>query len=176
MIAERKVGASVATAAKIAPLGDLAIDHVDHRLARTEVGFLQRQIGDDKTGHTGLCRVSRESVEAVRHDRVQIAHQEHGRSRSDSICHRIQDPRKGGPILEGRAAVVVGPPDAGEPVFGAVWIKARILTDLDSRMVTFEDIRVPQVRFPELPEEKEEKLIALLTSAMPTWPTNIRTS
>jgi hypothetical protein len=85
------------------------------------------------------------------------------------VMYQPQLDRLDGDILEGRAAMMVGPPNAGEPVFGAAWIKARILTDLDSRMVTLEDISIPQVRFPELPEERAEKLIALLTSAMPTW-------
>ena len=74
-----------------------------------------------------------------------------------------------GDIIAGRSAVMVQPEDGSEPLFGAVWIEARIITDLDSRVVTFDDIRIPQVRFPEVTEDREQKLIDLLTSEMPTW-------
>lgn len=44
-------------------------------------------------------------------------------------------------------AVSVTPPTRSEPIFGAVWLKARIETDLDSRTVEILEIEVPRVRF-----------------------------
>lgn len=72
-------------------------------------------------------------------------------------------------IIAGRAAVMVKPKDGTEPLFGAVWLEARIITDLDSRTATFDQIQVPQVRFPDVTEDREQKLIDLLTQEMPTW-------
>ena len=74
-----------------------------------------------------------------------------------------------GDLLTGRAAVMVKPKDGREPMFGAVWTEARILTDLDTRTVTFEDIRIPEVRFSDISKEQEQKLIDLLVREMPTW-------
>jgi hypothetical protein len=74
-----------------------------------------------------------------------------------------------GDILKGRGAVAVIPPDTNEPIFGAAWLEARIETDLDTRMVKMEGIRVPRVRFPDATPEQEQGLIDLLTREIPTW-------
>jgi len=74
-----------------------------------------------------------------------------------------------GDTLKGRAAVMIKGNEAVEPVFGAVWLESRISTDLDSREVTFESMRVPRVRFPDATEDQEQGLIDLLMREMPTW-------
>ena len=74
-----------------------------------------------------------------------------------------------GNILKSRAAVMVRPTNDGEPVFGAVWIDTRVSTDMDTRMVVFEEVTVPRVRFPEASEEGQQGLIDLLTREIPTW-------
>lgn len=74
-----------------------------------------------------------------------------------------------GDILKSRAAVMVRPSEEAEPVFGAVWLEARISTDLDSRMVQLEALEVPRVRFPDATEEQEQTLIDLLTREIPSW-------
>ena len=74
-----------------------------------------------------------------------------------------------GDILKGRAAVMVQGSEEAEPVFGAVWLESRISTDLDSREVLFEDLRVPRARFPDASDEREQALVGLLKREMPTW-------
>ncbi len=74
-----------------------------------------------------------------------------------------------GNVLSGRAAVMVRETAESEPVFGAVWLETRISTDLDTREVFFEDVKVPRVRFPEATEEQEQGLIGLLQREIPTW-------
>ena len=71
--------------------------------------------------------------------------------------------------LEGRAAVAIELKDSKEPVFGAVWFKARLDTDRAERTATVEDVSVTQVRFPEQDEEKAKKLKALLEKEIPKW-------
>jgi len=76
-----------------------------------------------------------------------------------------------GDDLTARMAVSVtakGEADA-EPVFGAVWMTARVETDLDDRTVHILEITVPRVRFPEATEEQEQGLINLLESEIPSW-------
>ena len=71
--------------------------------------------------------------------------------------------------LMARAAVSVTEKGESEPVFGAVWMEIRIETDIDTRLVSFDEIRVPRVRFPDATPEQEQALIDLLTREMPTW-------
>ena len=56
-----------------------------------------------------------------------------------------------------------------EPVYGAVWLKSRLVTDRDDRMATIEDISVERMRFAEQGPEKGEQLKALLESEIPKW-------
>ena len=67
-----------------------------------------------------------------------------------------------GDILKSRAAVMIRESDGAEPVFGAVWLETRISTDFDTRMVHFEALEVPRVRFPDATEEQEQDLIEFL--------------
>ncbi len=55
--------------------------------------------------------------------------------------------------LRARAAISVLEKDSTEPVFGAVWFAARVETDRDAREVSLLDVKVPRVRFPEVPPE-----------------------
>lgn len=74
-----------------------------------------------------------------------------------------------GDTVEARAAVSVKPTADAAPVFGAVWLSARFETDRDTRMVSFTDIRVPSVRFPEATEDQQQKLSGILEKEIPTW-------
>lgn len=74
-----------------------------------------------------------------------------------------------GDEIKGRAAVSVTLAGKTEPVFGTVWIKARAMTDRDTREVTLEAVEVPQVRFPNAGPEQGEQLAALLEKEIPTW-------
>ena len=56
-------------------------------------------------------------------------------------------------ILEGRMAVSVKS-KKGEPIFGAMWFKALMETDLDERLVLLKNIDITQMRFPDVEQEK----------------------
>jgi hypothetical protein len=70
--------------------------------------------------------------------------------------------------FESRAAASVKEGDQ-PPVFGAVWISGRFEVDLDTRMVSFQDITIPSVAFPEATEERQQKLAAYLEGEIPKW-------
>src|SRR5947209_8429851 len=61
-----------------------------------------------------------------------------------------------GDKLKARAAVSLSLAGAagapGEPVFGAMWMTARVFTDRDARTVTILDVDVKRVRFPDANE------------------------
>ena len=72
-------------------------------------------------------------------------------------------------IITGRAAVSVTPKGATEPVFGTVWLRARMEVDREKREVRFADITVPRARFPGATPENEAKLAAALEEEIPKW-------
>ena len=69
--------------------------------------------------------------------------------------------------LEARAALAVHMEETDDPVFGAAWYQARIVTDRDERLVYVEDVTVPMVRFPDASEEQKEKLARFLERQIP---------
>jgi hypothetical protein len=71
--------------------------------------------------------------------------------------------------LEARAAVSVIPTGKTEPVFGAVWLKSLVETDLDTRTVEILDVEVPRVRFPGSTAEQEQDLSQFLERQIPNW-------
>ncbi len=71
--------------------------------------------------------------------------------------------------IQGRAAVSVTLTGTENPIFGAVWLQARIETDLDERMVQFVDVRVAKVRFAEASDEEQARLAEILEKEIPTW-------
>ena len=74
-----------------------------------------------------------------------------------------------GDELQARAAVSVTLNDETEPYFGAVWITTRIDVDRSTRTVSYRNIRIPNVRFPEAKEEHKAELTRFLEEEMPTW-------
>ncbi len=74
-----------------------------------------------------------------------------------------------GDKLEARAAVSVTKKGETEPVFGAVWLAARVLTDRDTRMVTLESVKMTNARFPNATPENIEKLRVILEREIPKW-------
>ncbi len=74
-----------------------------------------------------------------------------------------------GDILSARAAVSIKPKGQDEPIFGAAWLEARIDTDLDTRTVILDEVRVPRVRFQGATDEQQQELTDLLTAEIPTW-------
>lgn len=71
-----------------------------------------------------------------------------------------------GDDLAARAAVSVTLTGKSTPVFGAVWIQARVDTDRDNRTVTILEIQVPQVRFPDATEAQEQQLAGILVEEL----------
>ncbi|MEE9262807.1 MAG: hypothetical protein V3V11_00005, partial [Vicinamibacteria bacterium] len=78
-----------------------------------------------------------------------------------------------GDRLTGRAAVSVTPKGKSEPVFGAMWINARVSTDRDTRMVDILDAKVENVRFPDATTEQEEEFKRLVETEVPKWQLSI---
>lgn len=74
-----------------------------------------------------------------------------------------------GNSIEGRMAISAKDDD-GELVFGAIWLKAKLATDFDAGIATFEDIQITQTKFPEeIPEEKVDDLKAFLIEGISAW-------
>jgi len=72
-------------------------------------------------------------------------------------------------ILEGRMAVTIKPPDQ-EMIFGALWFKARMITDLDNRTVLLEKMDIIKTHFPDIMDEQEiNKFSKLLSEEMESW-------
>jgi hypothetical protein len=59
-----------------------------------------------------------------------------------------------------RAAISLQKPDEKAPLFGVVWFSARALTDRDTRMVEFTDLKINQVRFSPSSSEQEKRMAA----------------
>jgi hypothetical protein len=72
-------------------------------------------------------------------------------------------------VLTARAAVSVKTKDMKAPVFGAVWLSGRVLTDRDSRMATIDQVKVTDAKFPGAKPEQLEKLTAFLNTEMAAW-------
>ncbi|MCF7847636.1 MAG: hypothetical protein K9M45_02205 [Kiritimatiellales bacterium] len=64
-----------------------------------------------------------------------------------TLVYQPQMDRLEGNVLYARAAVSVAPDGVEFPVFGAVWIEARIETDPQTQTVSLREIRVPRVHF-----------------------------
>ena len=69
-------------------------------------------------------------------------------------------------IITSRAAVSVKQAGSAEPVFGAVWLRARVETDRDTRMASFADIAVTDMKFPNATDEQKQKLSAALRDGL----------
>jgi hypothetical protein len=70
--------------------------------------------------------------------------------------------------FDARAAVSVAKGEDA-PVYGAVWLRGRFDVDRDTRMVSFFDVEVPTVAFPETSEGDRERLASFLEERIPTW-------
>ncbi len=75
-----------------------------------------------------------------------------------------------GDTLRARAAVSVtmAAGDTG-PIFGVIWLDARVLTDRDARTVRVVSIDVTDVRFPEITEDQKTKFASFVESRVEEW-------
>ncbi|HEY9258906.1 hypothetical protein, partial [Chitinophaga sp.] len=63
---------------------------------------------------------------------------------------------------------------SADPIFGAVWIDAKVITDRETRLVTLQDIKVSNIKFPgDADSAKLRQLKALLESELPKHPLHI---
>ena len=68
-----------------------------------------------------------------------------------------------GNSIEARAAVSVKRPSSGNtPVFGAIWLSARIDTDRDTRTAIIRDIDIRDVRFADAGEQEQQALATFI--------------
>lgn len=72
-------------------------------------------------------------------------------------------------ILEGRMAVTIKPLE-NEMIFGAIWFKARLQTDLEERTVVLEKMDIIKTHFPEMVEQDTiDKFSGLLAAEIESW-------
>jgi uncharacterized membrane protein YgcG len=72
-----------------------------------------------------------------------------------------------GDKLSARAAVSLLPGGANQPIFGAIWINARLQTDRDARTATLQDIQVKDVRLPEATRAQQEQFTQAIIAQVP---------
>jgi len=71
--------------------------------------------------------------------------------------------------LTARAAVSVKTKEMKAPLFGAVWLSGRVVTDRDTRMATIDEVKVTEAKFPDAKPEQLEKLTTFLNTEMAAW-------
>jgi hypothetical protein len=75
--------------------------------------------------------------------------------------------------LEFRSAVMINTPKQSDPIFGAVWIKTKILTDRDTRLISLDEVVVADAKFPDQDSTKIEELKKFLSEEIPKWELDI---
>jgi hypothetical protein len=68
-------------------------------------------------------------------------------------------------IIEGRMAISMNTKNRGL-LFGAVWFKATVNTDLDERLVELEKMDITQTSFPDVDSDKADEFVSLLEDAI----------
>jgi hypothetical protein len=88
--------------------------------------------------------------------------------RARIILYQPQIESFAGNILEGRTALAVQP-KGKDLVFGALWFKGFMSTDLDERLVYLERVEIPAVKFPDLDSSEVEELKTLVIAEVECW-------
>jgi hypothetical protein len=71
--------------------------------------------------------------------------------------------------LEGRLAVTIKVPEQ-DMIFGALWFRARMLTDLDNRTVLLEKMEILKTHFPDIiDDEKISNFSEFLSKEIESW-------
>jgi len=90
-----------------------------------------------------------------------------GSNGSVVIIYQPQVESFSGNNLEARAAVSIKLPSAPEvPVFGAVWIKAKLDSNRDTRMAVLRDITVSDVSFADASDDQKDNLARFIESEL----------
>jgi len=105
----------------------------------------------------GIAEETREWPKEIKTDRLTV------------LMYQPQLDRLDGDKLYARAAVSVARSKEDLPIFGAIWLEARIETDPTTRMVSFHDIKIPKVYFAEATEEQKKRFADGLKKEIPTW-------
>ena len=71
--------------------------------------------------------------------------------------------------IDMRLAASVKLAEAEEPVFGAVWLHARVETDREAQLVRFISLEAVRSRFPGATAQQEDAFADLLKQEMPKW-------
>jgi hypothetical protein len=71
--------------------------------------------------------------------------------------------------LTAYAAVSFQKKDWKQPVFGAVWLTAQVVTDRDERMATIDQVKVTDIKFPDAKPEQLEAGKQFLNTEMQDW-------
>ena len=74
-----------------------------------------------------------------------------------------------GDKIKARTAISVTPTGQTEPVFGTVWLDARIETDRDNRTADVTEVKVLRVGFPNATDEQKAGLTRILEEKIPSW-------
>jgi hypothetical protein len=88
---------------------------------------------------------------------------------AEIVIYQPQPENLEGDVLTGRSAVMVTPKDATDPIFGVVWFSSRIETDRETRMVDIRDVRVSNVRVPNITPENEKWFTDVVQEEIPDW-------
>jgi len=74
--------------------------------------------------------------------------------RGEIVIYQPQPETFEGNKLTARAAVALTVKEQPEPVFGAIWMEARVRTDRDNRTVDLEEVKITNAKFPDVEESK----------------------
>lgn len=90
---------------------------------------------------------------------------------SKAVIHLYQPQPEAfkGNTLKARAAIGITLENRKDPVFGAVWLTARVETDRSAGIVHIVDISVDNIRLPEAGGDQTGRLKKLLETEIPKW-------
>ncbi len=71
--------------------------------------------------------------------------------------------------LEARAAIAVTMAEKPSTIYGALWFECRIETDYDQRMVYLKEVKVTASKFPDLDQERIDRISRYLEKEVPSW-------
>jgi hypothetical protein len=74
-----------------------------------------------------------------------------------AVIYQPQPELLEGDIISARAALSFTPASAEEPVFGAIWLRARMLVDRANRMATFDQVSISELKFPATEDAKVDR-------------------
>jgi len=89
--------------------------------------------------------------------------------KGEIIIYQPQVESFAGDKLESRAAVAVKTTDMDEMIFGAMWFESHLATDMETRTATLVRTKVTAATFPDVEQEKVDRLSRYLEQEIPTW-------